>query len=154
MSELKDYIDFCNEQSDCYMCPLCGDEVVGIYDCCMGFVSNYPEKAEEVITTWKENIRQRQIANQQTFYIVYDTALQNIEAIATTQEKAEEIVDKLAQVALDTCLAVDPEDSGLDWDNWTEEYQRQFYETQIKSSFIIIEKKIDTYKINGEVELV
>lgn len=138
MFELKDYIDFCDEQSDCYMCPLCGDEIVGIYDCCMGFISNYPEKAEEVMTAWKEDVRQ-------ITYIVTSEYDNSIYGIASSRDKAEEIIEKSAKETLENCIAVDPEDSGIYWEEWNETQRNEFYEKEIKSGYQIIERKMDTY---------
>lgn len=154
MFELKDYKDFCSEQTDCGQCPLCGDAITGYYGCCMGFIVEHPELAEKTIATWKEEIRQRQIANRQSIYVIsneYDTC---IYAIASTKEKAEKIVEKLAMNALADCLAVDPEDSGIYWDGWDEGRRKSFYETEIKSGYCITETKLDTYKIDEEVECI
>lgn len=152
MFELKDYTDFCEEHL-CSECPL-KDNIEGWYDCCMGFIVEHPNEAEEVIATWKKEVRQRQIANRQTIYIISDKYTNCVYAAASGKENAEKIIEKLATNALADCLAVDPEDSGIYWDELDEEHRKNFYEKEIKSGYCITETKLDTYKIDKVVELV
>lgn len=63
---LKDYREFCTEHLNCESCPLCGDEVTGIYEHCMGFISEYPEKADNIIREWKAAEEKRKIDKRQT----------------------------------------------------------------------------------------
>lgn len=155
MFELKDYKDFCNEQTDCNKCPLSGDELTGFYNCCIGFIVEHSSKAEEIIATWKEKSRRRQTVDRQTIFIVTSEYDNSIYGTASSKEKAEEIIEKSAKEVLENCIAVDPEDSGIYWEDWDEARRNEFYEKEIKSGYQIIERKMDTYITeDGEVELV
>lgn len=87
-------------------------------------------------------------------YIIYekDYAFPNsICGLTDSLEKAEQVLEKIAQEALKDCLAVDPKDSGIYWDDWTEEERETFYIEDIKSAWVIVERKMNTYILDGEV---
>lgn len=90
-------------------------------------------------------------------YIIYEknyACCDAIQGLADSLEKAETILEKIAQNALADCLAVDPEDSGIYWDNMTEEQQQEFYEEEIKSNWAIKKMKLNTYIIDNEVKMI
>lgn len=149
---LEDYINFCSSWTgDCEHCPLQGDEVTGTYYCCLGCITEHPEYTENIITNWKR----QQIEERKSIFLVVekyngDTEVA-ISGMATTRQMAEEMLEKIAKAALEDCLAIDSEESGIYWDSWTAEERETFYEEDVKASWFIVEKKLDTYTLNGEV---
>lgn len=74
-------------------------------------------------------------------FIIVDRFAEGIEAIQGVAD-AYEVAEKMAQETLTDCLAMDSEDSGIYWNNWTEERKQAFYEEEIKSNWTIVERKI------------
>lgn len=149
---IKDYRDFCSAQYDCDDCSLLGDELTGVYENCLGYVTEWAEKADHIVQEWKETKEKERINKRQTLYVVYDKYVaETIYGIAASEETAKKIIDSLAQKALANCLTVDAKDSGIYWDKMNDEQKAEFYETQIKSSFLIKKMKLDCYIYDKEV---
>lgn len=88
-------------------------------------------------------------------YIVYEKDYVFSDAIcglADSLEKAEAMLEKIAQEALVVCLAADPEDSGIYWDDMTEAQQEKFYNEEIKGNWAIKEMELNTYITYNEVK--
>lgn len=152
---LKDYKNFCSAQRDCDTCPLLGDNVSGIYEHCMGYISEYPEAADSIIQEWQTIEEKEKIEKRQSVYVIYDKYFSNtIYGVASSYETAERITATLGQEALANCLAVDPEDSGIHWDEMSEEQRKEFINTEIKEGFLIKEMKLDCYIQNEEVHAI
>lgn len=138
MITIQDYRNFCNSktQLECDNCPLRGNEELGTYDCCMGFIAEQPEEADLIIEKWLES---------QKTYVIYRPNLggeDSICGIAKTAEEAEEMLKGFYTLALSECLAIPVEESGIDWDNWTEEKRNEFIEKEIKTDYAIKEMKV------------
>lgn len=143
---LKDYREFCSSKDTCTDCPLHMDYNGG-YENCLGFVTEDPESADAIIQDWKKKQEQEKIAKRQKVYVIYDTSCGNtVRGIATSSKKAKQIKEKIAQNCLADLLAVDTEDSGIYWDVWTDDIKEDFYEEQVKNTFIIKEMIVDTYE--------
>lgn len=102
-------------------------------------------------TNWKH----QQIEKRKSIFLVIEKyngdTKTAIGGIAATRQMAEEMLEKIAKDALENCLATDSEESGIYWDSWTAEERETFYEEEVKASWVIVEKKLDTYTLNGEV---
>lgn len=152
---LEDYREFCSEQKDCDKCPLKGDTLSGIYENCLGYVTEHAAEADSAIQEWKEELEQEKIAKRQSLFIIYDKYFaETIYGVASSYAIAEKMVKKLGEEALADILAVDSEDSGIHWGSMTKEQQEEFYNTQIKSAFIIKEMKLDCYTYDEEVHAI
>lgn len=149
---LKDYREFCLEQKDCDKCPLKGDALSGIYENCLGYITEHAAEADNAIQKWKKEQEQAKIVKRQSLFVIYDNYFaETIYGVASSYKIAEKMVEKLCEEDLANCLAVDSEDSGIHWDKMTKEQQEEFYNTEIKSSFVIKEMKLDCAYYDEEV---
>ena len=67
-------------------------------------------------------------------FLLYDTEFREVfYGLFTTKEKAEEAKEKIWKSLLADALAVETEDSGIKWEEWSDEAKKEFIEEIINT---------------------
>lgn len=79
-------------------------------------------------------------------FVIYDKEIPTvIYGITSTREKAEKAKERLIEIAMEDMIAVDPTESGIRWDDWSEDKKADLWrETAETISFT--EMKVNIIK--------